>query len=130
MVLNDIERELLYEKKITTKSLVALCLLYKINIMYIYNRTYFEIVNDIDKKINIIVNEKGENKILEDLSDEKINYYRENYLYIDNISKPLKSITSYSKDELINMVEKLDIKDISVKKTKKEMYEKIITILV
>jgi len=128
--LNDIESELLHEKKITTKSLVALCLLYKINIMYVCNRTYFEIINDIDKKMNIIINENRENKILEDLNDEKVNYYREKYLYIDNISKPLKSITSYTRDELINMVEKLDIKDISSKKTKKEMYEKIIAIIV
>ena len=55
-----------------------------------------------------------------------INYYRENFWCIENISKPLKAITAYTKDELIIIVQKLEIKDISTKKTKKEMYEKII----
>ena len=124
--LNEIENELLNEKKITIKSLVALCLLYKINIMYIWNRKYIEIINNADEKNNVIINEKGDNRISDDISPTTINYYRENYWCIENISKPLKAITSYTKDELIIIVQKLEIKDISVKKTKKEMYEKII----
>ena len=123
--LTEIENELLNEKKITIKTLVALCLLYKINIMYIWNHKYFEIINNANEKMNIIMNEKGENKISEDISNEKMQYYREKYLCIENINKPLKAITSYTRDELITIVEKLEIKDISAKKTKKEMYEKI-----
>ena len=124
--LNEIENELLNEKKITIKSLVALCLLYKINIMYVWNRKYFEITNNADEKMNIIINEKNEDKIADNISSTMINYYRENFWCIENISKPLKAITAYTKDELIIIVQKLEIKDISTKKTKKEMYEKII----
>ena len=124
--LNEIENELLNDKKITVKSLIALCLLYKINILYVWKRKYLEIINDSDKEINIIINENGKYKILDNNSDIKINYYRDNYWCIENIMKPLKAITAYTRDELITIVNKLEIKDISVKKTKKEMYEKII----
>jgi len=127
--LTEIENELLYEKKITIKTLVALCLLHKTNIMYIWKRNYFEIINNPDKIMNIIMNEKGENIISEDTNPEKIQYYREKYWCIENINKPLKAITSYTRDELITIVDKLEIKDISVKKTKKEMYEKIVGFL-
>jgi len=127
--LTEIENELLNEKKITIKTLVALCLLYKINIMYVWKRKYFEIINNADDKMNVIMGEKGENIISEDTNPEKIQYYREKYLCIENINKPFKSITSYTKDELIVIVEKLEIKDISAKKTKKEMYEKILGFL-
>jgi hypothetical protein len=123
--LNEIENELLNEKKITIKTLIALCLLYKINILYVWKRKYFEMINDSDKEINIIVNENGKDRIL-DTNDTKIKFYRENYWCIENIIKPIKAITAYSRDELITIVNKLEIKDISTKKTKKEMYEKII----
>jgi len=124
--LNELEDELLNEKKITIKSLIALCLLYKINIMYIWKNKYIEMINNADEKINVIINEKNVNEILKDISIVKINYYRVNYWCIENISKPLKAIASYTRDELITIIEKLQIKDISAKKTKKEMYEKII----
>ena len=126
--LNEIENELLNEKRISIKSLMALCLLYKKNIFYIWNNKYIEFINDPDDNINIIkydVN-KNYNEILHDNSLTKLNYYRENYWQIENINKPLKAIASYTRDELIVIVQKLEIKDISSKKTKKEMYEKIL----
>jgi hypothetical protein len=124
--LNEIEDELLNKPKISIKSLIALCLLHKINILYVWNRKYFEIINNADEKINVILNENNENKIINDIDLDKINYYRENYLCIENINKPLKSITGYTHKELLNIAHKLDIKDITSKKTKKEIYEKIV----
>jgi hypothetical protein len=124
--LNAIENELLNEKKISIKSLVALCLLYKKNVMYVWNRKYFEIINNADEPINIIINENGEDKISDDISVTKINYYKDNYWLIENIEKPLKAMTGYTKDELFIITQKLDIKEITIKKTKKEMYEKIL----
>ena len=124
--LNEIENELLNEKKITIKSLIALSLLYKINVMYVWNNKYFEIINNADEKLNIIIHNKDDDIISDDISETKINYYKNNYLCIENINKPIKAITSYTRDELITIVDKLEIKDISTKKTKKEMYEKIL----
>jgi len=121
-----IEDELLNQKKISIITLTALCLLHKINILYVCNRRYFEIINNADEKINIILNENKENIVSYDTNLEKINYYRENYWCIDNISKPLKSVTGYTHKELLTIAQKLDICDISSKKTKKEIYEKIL----
>ena len=124
--LNEIENELLNEKKITIKTLVALCLLYKINILYVWNRKYIEIINNPDETINIILNENMEDKISYDTSITKINYYRENYWFIENVTKPLKGITNYTHSQLLTIANKLDIIDMNNKKTKKEIYEKIL----
>ena len=124
--LNEIENELLNEKKITIKSLVALCLLYKINILYVWNRKYIEIINNPDETINIILNENMEDKVSYDTNISKINYYKENYWFIENVTKPLKGITNYTHSELLTIANKLDIIDMNNKKTKKEIYEKIL----
>ena len=125
--INEIEDELANQKKITKKGLVALCLLYKINIMYIWNRKYFEIINDADKEVHIIINDgTGNNSKILQLSSEQITNYRETYWCIENIEKPLKAMTSYSKDELLTIITKLDVKDIILKNTKKDMYQRIL----
>ena len=124
--LNEIEDELLNCKKITIKSLIALCLLNNINLIYIWNRKYFEVVNDPAKKVNIIINDGTSDAVYDNLSDEKINYYRNNYWLIENVEKPIKAMTGYSKEELFTITNKLEIKDITMKNTKKVMYEKIL----
>ena len=124
--LNAIENDLLNENKISIKSLVALCLLYKKNVLYVWNRKYFEIINNPEETINIIINENGEDTISNDTSATKINYYKDNYWLIENIEKPLKAMTGYTKDELFIITQKLDIKDVTIKSTKKAMYEKIL----
>jgi len=124
--LNEIEDELLNCKKITIKSLIAFTLLHKINIIYVWNRKYFEIINDSEKKINVIINDGVNDYIFSDVTDEKINYYRNNYWLIENVDKPIKAMTGYSKEELFTIINKLEIKDITMKMTKKVMYEKIL----
>ena len=124
--LNEIEDELLNCKKITIKSLIAFTLLHKINIIYVWNRKYFEIINDSEKKINVIINDGVNDSIFSDVTDEKINYYRNNYWLIENVDKPIKAMTGYSKEELFTIINKLEIKDITMKMTKKVMYEKIL----
>ena len=120
-----IEDELLNQKKIGIKSLVALCLLYKINVLYVWNRKFFEIVNNADEKTNIIINESRDDKLMMEVDAEKIEYYREKYLRIDNIEKPFKAVTAYTKEELLKIAEKLDLKNIDQKSKKKDIYEKI-----
>ena len=118
----EIERELVHSNKIGIKSLIALCLLYKLNVIYVWNRKYIEIINNNEKECNIIICEDNINKLLRVYDQEKINYYKENYLCIENISKPLKAITSYSKVELLKIAEKLNINNIDNKKLKKDIY--------
>ena len=127
--LNEIEDELVNQKKITKKGLVALCLLYKVNIFYVWNRKYFEIINDATKEVYVInddTNKNGNNAKIIELTLQQIEEYREKYWCIENIEKPLKAMTSYSKDELMAIIVKLDAKDITLKNTKKDMYQRIL----
>lgn len=74
----------------------------------------------------LIINDGVNDSIFSDVTDEKINYYRNNYWLIENVDKPIKAMTGYSKEELFTIINKLEIKDITMKMTKKVMYEKIL----
>ena len=125
--ISEIEDELANQKKITKKGLVALCLLYKVNILYVWNRKYFEIINDNTKEVHVINNDgDGNNPKIVELTPIQIEVYRETYWCIENIEKPLKAVTSYSKDELMAIIVKLDAKDLTLKNTKKDMYQRIL----
>ncbi len=123
--LNCIENELLNEKKIGLKTLIALCLLYNKNLMYICKNKYFEIINDGESKMNIIIKDNNNFELLENYEGDKMQYYRENYFQVENIEKPLKAVSGYTKDELKTIYEKLQIKDVNIKFNKKEIYQKI-----
>jgi len=123
--INEIEDELLNAKKISIKSLIVLCLLYKKNLMYIWDRKYYEFINNPEEPINIIIWDKQENNFSHFIDDEKQKYYRDNYWCIQHIDKPLKSITGYTRNELIIIANKLDIEN-TKKDTKKSLYEKIL----
>ena len=124
--LTQIENELLNESNITIITIFALSILHNINLMYINNNKYFEVINNDEKEIILILYRENKYELLDDNNEKNIEFYRNNYLYINNIEKPLKSITSYSKDELINMCIKLSLKNINNKNSKKELYEKIL----
>jgi hypothetical protein len=60
--INEIEDEYINKQIISIKGLYVLCLLYDINLIYIKDRTYYEINldKDINNKLsNIIINEKN-----------------------------------------------------------------------
>lgn len=124
--LNDVENELLNDKKIGLQSFFALALLFNLNIFYITNNKFYEFNCNPDSSVNVIKNNNN-NIIIEDNSINGINYYRENYFQIENLSKPIKSITSYNKNELLIIAKKLNINDIQDKTNKKDLYEKILT---
>jgi len=123
--INNIEDELLNAKKISVKSVVALCLLYKKNLFFVWNRKYYEFITDANEDINIIVFDKKENEYSHFIDNEKHKFYTDNYWCIENIDKPLKSITGYTRDELVSISNKLDIEN-TKKDTKKNLYEKIL----
>ena len=58
--LSDIEDELLNCKKISIKSLLALFLLYKKNMIYIWDRKFMEFICSEEENIYIIKNNKNE----------------------------------------------------------------------
>lgn len=124
--LNDVENQLLNDKKIGLQSFFALALLFNLNIFYITNNKFYEFNCNPESSI-IIIKNNNNNITIEDNSISGINYYRENYFQIENLSKPIKSITSYNKNELLIIAKKLNINDIQDKINKKDLYEKILT---
>jgi hypothetical protein len=123
--LNEVEDQLLNHKKINLEAFFALSLLFSLNIFYVWSNKFFEFNCSGTSKIYVI-NNCNNNISIEDNSN-KIDFYKENLFYIENLNKPLKSITSYSKDELLNIAKKLNIDNIATKITKKDIYEKILT---
>ena len=123
--LNRVEDQLLNSKKINLEAFFALSLLYNLNIFYIWNNKYFEFICSDNSDIYII-NNVNDNIVIED-NNNKIDYYKENLFNIENLSKPLKSVTSYTKDDLLTIAKKLNIDNIPSKITKKDIYEKILT---
>lgn len=121
--INETEDELLNSKNISIKGLIALSLLYKKNIFYVWDRKYYEFISDAEQPIYII--HKKNNTYSHYIDDKKYVFFTENYWCIQNIDKPLKSITSYTRDELVDICKKLEIQ-MSSKETKKSLYEKIL----
>jgi len=123
--LNEVEDQLLNSKKINLEAFFALSLLYNLNVFYVCNNKFFEFICTDNSDIYII-NNVNDNIIIEDNND-KLDYYKENLFNIENLNKPLKSITSYTKDDLLIIAKKLNIDNIPSKITKKDIYEKILT---
>jgi len=129
LTLTHIENELLNEKKIGIQTLLALCILYKINLLYTWKNMYIEINSGNDEEkdgnnISIINNIDNVDSIPLNC-DNKVEYYRDNYLYISNPNKPIKAASAYTHKELSLIAKKLQI-DTSQLKTKKDLYEKIL----
>ena len=136
------ESGLLGCNNINAKTLYALCLCYNLNIFYIYKNTYYEMISNIEKPVHIIkYNTETNNYSIclpvdinatETLKkhSECIEKTKEKYWKLDSLDKPLRAITAYSVQDLINICYKLDI-DINCettnkKKTKTELYSSIL----
>ena len=148
------ESGLLGCNNINAKTLYALCLCYNLNIFYIYKNTYYEMISNIEKPVHIIkYNAETNNYSIclpvdinatETLKkhSECIEKTKEKYWKLDSLDKPLRAITAYSVQDLINICYKLDIDidiDIDIdlnhninskitnkKKTKAELYSSIL----
>lgn len=126
--LNELQDEFINQSCISVKGLIALCYIYKINIIYVKNRTYYEIITNDTNKINVIINNNDTIQIPFNITDDMIHSYRNNNWKIDNLKNPLKSISGYTLLELQNICNKLSIpiKKDNKKMTKQDLYENII----
>ena len=135
---NDLEDEFINQHKITHKGLFALCLIYDINICYIWDHKYIEMIH-CDNNIYIITLKDRKPSVLIPNSQEKIegnkiinnilNDCRKNNWKIENINKPLKGISSYTLPQLKEIATylKIDKLDKNNKpKAKKYLYAEIL----
>jgi hypothetical protein len=122
--LTHLESNVANDDRIDIPTFLSLCVIENLNVVIVKKQTYFELLmNDtVDAHtIHCLENYKhGYTQICPD---------KQTLLKLDNITKPLKSISSYKVGDLIEMCEKLKISITNEKtckaKTKNELYESI-----
>jgi hypothetical protein len=136
--ITNLESNLANDDNINIKTIMTLCAIYNINLIYVSNKTYYELMmNDSDKiyiikEINTTQNYKNSYKKygFELAIDESINNIKNTLYRIDNINKPIKGLSSYKVQELIDIANKLAIEiknnETGKNKSKNELYESII----
>jgi hypothetical protein len=131
--LSHIENQLANENKIDLKTFLSLSVIENINILYLKNKTCYQ----------NFMNDTTDLHVFRHLENNRFSYFKStkdemketvDALYLmDNIEKPLKSISAYKVDELIQISNKLGINIMSINskkvKTKNELYESIVLYL-
>ena len=133
--ITNIENNLANDNNINSNSFLALCAIENINIIYIKKKTYYEsLMNDSDKIYmihEIPAQSKYCNKYGYELATEDtLKNIRTTLYKLDTINKPIKAISAYKVQDLINMCTKLAIEissnDTGKSKSKKDLYESIV----
>jgi hypothetical protein len=128
--LTHLENQLANEEKIDLSTFFTLCVIENINVLYVCKKTYFELLMN-DDKIHIIRRLDNYSKYgYEGIDQSKNELYRSTLFKVDDVEKPIKSISSYKVSELVEFCNKLGIeiydKDTNKSKSKKELYESLI----
>jgi hypothetical protein len=128
--LTNIENSLANENKIDMNTFLMLCVIGSLNIFFIKKNTYYELNMNDSNKIYIIkyISEKDQYGF-EEINKDDLTDFRNNYYKVENLSKPIKSISSYKTQELLDICNKLGISihtENDKTKSKKELYESII----
>jgi hypothetical protein len=133
--ISNIESNLANDNLLSIKSFMNLCAIDNINVVFVSNKMYYELLtNDTDSIyiIREIANQLKYNKQYgyEIASEELLQDIRSNLYKVDSLDKPIKAISSYKVSELLEIANKLAIevvhKDTGKTKTKNELYESII----
>ena len=127
--LTHIENNLANENLLDVKTFLTLCAIENLNILFVKNKTYYELLmNDSNElhTVHLLQNYKYGHEINPTGAEQiKATLYK-----LDNIDKPIKSMSGYKLSELVEICEKLAIdivnKDTNKSKNKKELYESII----
>ena len=122
--ISHIENQLANEIVIDITAFFVLSLIHKLNVVYVKNKTYFELIENEDSELPIyIIYFLEQSKYGYSTTRDKTTY---NIFYkIDNLNKPIKAISSYKVSELIEICNKLSIETDELK-NKKHYYEAII----
>ena len=128
--LTHLENQLANEVKIDINTFFTLCVIENINVLYVSKKIYFELLMN-DDKIHIIHRLDNYSKYgYEGTAQSKIELYRSTLFKVDNVEKPVKTISAYKVSELVEFCSKLgieiSIKDTNKNKSKKDLYESLI----
>ena len=123
----DVVHDIMHSKYINIFSLQAMCIYHNLTCMYVEGKKYYILGNN--EPTHIIIEDKNGIGIYFDANQIKLQYYKNNYFYVENINKPLKSISAYSSSDIQNICMQINIPIHTTegkKLTKKELYEEII----
>ena len=128
--ISDYETSLLNSKKIDISTLCGLAAYNELNIIFIKEKVYYHFnFGNIDDVI--IIYQEGKNYSCEiNPTKQFVETIHNNYYYVENTNKPIKGISTYKIDELIDICKKLGIKiqlESGKKKSKKQLYTEIQT---
>jgi len=134
--IKDIEHDITFSNCFSLTTLECLSYLSGINLYYIDNNKIYTSIDSAFQK-NMIIHKINNEYKLELIYDDNILHektleYRKQLWNIENISKPLKSISSYKVQQLLDIAEKLKInimKTPTKKKTKKVLYDEIMKLI-
>jgi hypothetical protein len=123
--INDLENDLLNNRCITHKSFLALCILYNVNIIMIFDNYYYEHISVPAQTPYII--RKVNNKYGLDFQSINIANELTNYWKFENIHKPLKGISTFKISELYKIYKCLypEVSTLAKKHTKQILYNLI-----
>ena len=130
--LTHIENNLANENQLDIKTFLTLCAIENLNVLFVKNKTYYELLmNDSSElhTVHLLQNYKYGHEINHTCASQiKTTLYQ-----LDNIDKPIKSMSGYKLSELVEICEKLGLdiinKETNKSKGKKELYESIIQYL-
>uniref|UniRef100_A0A6C0D838 Uncharacterized protein n=1 Tax=viral metagenome TaxID=1070528 RepID=A0A6C0D838_9ZZZZ len=124
----EVEDELANKQTVGMKTFIALCIANNINIIYIHKRKCFEFIFDEQSPIYVVHCHNNSDSsgykycYEENVSKEQIDKYRSEYFKWECVDKPLKAMSSYKLDELIELCKKTGLTEIENKK-KTNLYE-------
>jgi hypothetical protein len=127
--LSHIENKLANDTTIDLPTFLSLCVLENINVVFVKNRTYVELTMNDTLDFYIVYCFDNYKYGYEIDTNDTIDQIKERFFRLDNITKPIKSISSYKVSELVDMCTRLeiDINNTENKcKTKNELYEAIV----
>jgi hypothetical protein len=127
--LTHIENNLANENQLDVKTFLTLCAIENLNILFVKNKTYYELLmNDTNElhTVHLLQNYKYGHEI----NPTGAKQIKTTLYQLDNIDKPIKSMSGYKLSELVEICEKLALdiinKETNKSKNKKELYEAII----
>jgi len=138
--LSHMENQLLNEQCIDIKTFFSLCVLENINVFYINKKTYYELLMNDDMNTIFILQHSEQKQLQKVTQNKKYGFESETYetlknvkkelFHIEHLEKPVKAISAYKLNDLIDFCNRLGLETINTNtkkiKKKQELYEALI----
>jgi len=133
--ITNLESNLANDNNISIKTIMTLCAIDKINVIFVSRKTYYELLMNDTEPIYIIreleIQSKYNKKYGFEISSlDSLQQIRTTLYKIETLDKPVKALSSYKLQDLIDICNKLAIEvkriDNGKNKSKNELYELLI----